>query len=62
MPAADSPDPEMVQLLTPDGERISNPSFGLEISDAEIGSLYRDLVLTRRRALIYAVAASLDYR
>lgn len=37
-----------VQLLTPTGERVSDPSYPLEISDEEIRGLYRDMVLTRR--------------
>ncbi len=41
-------DVEMVQLLTPDGRRIEHPDYPLTISDDEIGSLYRDLVLVRR--------------
>ncbi len=39
---------DLVQLLTPEGERVSHPQFGLEISPAEIRSLYRDMVLVRR--------------
>lgn len=42
------PDVEMVQLLTADGHRIEHPDYPLTISDEQIGSLYRDLVLTRR--------------
>jgi pyruvate dehydrogenase E1 component alpha subunit len=42
------PEPDMVQLLSPEGERIENPDYPLEISDDEIASLYRDLVLVRR--------------
>jgi pyruvate dehydrogenase E1 component alpha subunit len=42
------PEPDMVQLLTPEGERIVNPDYPLEISDDEMASLYRDLVLVRR--------------
>jgi len=39
---------DLVQLLTPEGERISHPQFDLEISAAQIRSLYRDMVLVRR--------------
>ena len=42
------PEPDMVQLLSPEGERVENPDYPLEISDDEIASLYRDLVLVRR--------------
>jgi 2-oxoisovalerate dehydrogenase E1 component alpha subunit len=38
----------MVQLLTPEGERIEHPDYPLDIGDDEIASLYRDLVLVRR--------------
>ena len=44
----DLPQPDMVQLLTAEGNRASDRQFGLEISDTEIGNLYRDLVLVRR--------------
>ncbi|HST47476.1 thiamine pyrophosphate-dependent enzyme, partial [Jatrophihabitans sp.] len=42
------PEPDLIQLLTPEGVRVSHPDFPLEISDDEIKSLYRDLVLVRR--------------
>jgi pyruvate dehydrogenase E1 component alpha subunit len=42
------PEPDLVQLLTPEGIRVDHPDYPLDISDAEIGSLYRDLVLVRR--------------
>ncbi|HEY3736473.1 MAG TPA: thiamine pyrophosphate-dependent dehydrogenase E1 component subunit alpha [Jatrophihabitans sp.] len=38
----------MVQLLTPDGQRVEHPDYPLAISDDEIAALYRDLVLVRR--------------
>ncbi len=38
----------VVQLLTPEGERRDHPDYPLEISDDEFRSLYRDLVLVRR--------------
>ncbi|HEX3925140.1 MAG TPA: pyruvate dehydrogenase (acetyl-transferring) E1 component subunit alpha [Streptosporangiaceae bacterium] len=37
-----------MQLLTPEGERVDNPDYPLEISAEEIRALYRDLVLVRR--------------
>jgi 2-oxoisovalerate dehydrogenase E1 component alpha subunit len=39
---------DLVQLLTPEGMRVTNPDFDLEISADEIKSLYRDMVLVRR--------------
>jgi pyruvate dehydrogenase E1 component alpha subunit len=38
----------MVQLLTPEGQRVEHPDYKLDISEDEIASLYRDLVLVRR--------------
>ena len=46
--AAVQPEPDLVQLLTPEGQRVEHPDYPLTISDDEIGSLYRDLVLVRR--------------
>ncbi|GAB2933431.1 pyruvate dehydrogenase (acetyl-transferring) E1 component subunit alpha [Streptomyces mayteni] len=40
--------PEMVQLLTPEGERVEHPDYSLDIGHEEIRGLYRDMVLTRR--------------
>jgi 2-oxoisovalerate dehydrogenase E1 component alpha subunit len=42
------PEPDMVQLLTPEGQRVEHPDYSLDITDDEIGQLYRDLVLVRR--------------
>jgi pyruvate dehydrogenase E1 component alpha subunit len=42
------PEPDMVQLLTPEGQRVDHPDFPLDISDEQIAGLYRDLVLVRR--------------
>jgi 2-oxoisovalerate dehydrogenase E1 component alpha subunit len=39
---------DLVQLLTPEGQRASHPQFDLQISPVEIQSLYRDMVLVRR--------------
>ncbi|TDC20298.1 pyruvate dehydrogenase (acetyl-transferring) E1 component subunit alpha [Streptomyces sp. 8K308] len=47
-PAAASPAPEMVQLLTPEGERVEHPDYALDITNEEIRGLFRDMVLTRR--------------
>ncbi|MBB2912378.1 pyruvate dehydrogenase E1 component alpha subunit [Streptosporangium becharense] len=40
--------PELVQLLTPEGERIEHPDYPLDLSPEEVRALYRDLVLVRR--------------
>jgi 2-oxoisovalerate dehydrogenase E1 component alpha subunit len=47
---SDEPVPEqgLVQLLTPEGERIDHPDYPLELSADDIRSMYRDLVLVRR--------------
>ncbi len=42
------PEPDMVQLLTPEGQRVAHPDYPLEITDDEVAGLYRDLVLVRR--------------
>ena len=39
---------EPVQLLTPEGERVSHPDYELELTDEQYCALYRDLVLVRR--------------
>ncbi|HEX7739303.1 MAG TPA: pyruvate dehydrogenase (acetyl-transferring) E1 component subunit alpha [Marmoricola sp.] len=38
----------MVQLLTPEGERVHHPEFDLDFSADEVRGFYRDMVLTRR--------------
>ncbi len=40
--------PELVQLLTPEGERVSHPDYDIDLTDDEYRELYRDLVLVRR--------------
>ena len=49
-PPPDRPDQAggFVQLLTPEGERIDHPDYPLDLSAADIRSLYRDLVLVRK--------------
>ncbi|MCW2656750.1 MAG: pyruvate dehydrogenase (acetyl-transferring) component, alpha subunit [Jatrophihabitans sp.] len=42
------PEPDLVQLLTPEGQRVEHPDYPLDITDDEISALYRDLVLVRR--------------
>jgi 2-oxoisovalerate dehydrogenase E1 component alpha subunit len=45
-PASDSP--QLVQLLTPEGERVDDPEFDFDLDDEAIKGFYRDLVMTRR--------------
>ncbi|MGY1833294.1 pyruvate dehydrogenase (acetyl-transferring) E1 component subunit alpha [Geodermatophilus sp. SYSU D01180] len=40
--------PDLVQLLTPEGERVEHPEYSIEVGDDELRGLYRDLVLVRR--------------
>ena len=40
--------PELVQLLTPEGERVHHPDYDVDLSDDEYRAMYRDLVLVRR--------------
>jgi 2-oxoisovalerate dehydrogenase E1 component alpha subunit len=39
---------DLVQLLTPEGERITHPDFDIDISAEQLRDLYRDMVLVRR--------------
>jgi 2-oxoisovalerate dehydrogenase E1 component alpha subunit len=52
VPGAEAPhlpqQPDLIQLLTPEGERVDHPDYPLEISDEELRALYRDLTLVRR--------------
>jgi pyruvate dehydrogenase E1 component alpha subunit len=52
VPGAEAPhlpqQPELVQLLTPEGERVEHPEYAIELSDDELRDLYRDLELVRR--------------
>ena len=40
--------PELVQLLTPEGERVQHPDYDIDLTPEEIRGLYRDMVLIRR--------------
>lgn len=40
--------PELVQLLTPEGERVEHSEYSIDLSPEELRGLYRDMVLTRR--------------
>jgi len=42
------PRAELIQLLTPEGERVKHPDYPLDLTTDQIKSLYRDLVLVRR--------------
>jgi 2-oxoisovalerate dehydrogenase E1 component alpha subunit len=41
-------DPELVQLLTPEGERVEHSEYSIDLTPEELRGLYRDMVLTRR--------------
>ncbi|MDX3096354.1 pyruvate dehydrogenase (acetyl-transferring) E1 component subunit alpha [Streptomyces sp. ME01-24h] len=41
-------EPELVQLLTPEGERVQHSEYSIDLSPDELRGLYRDMVLTRR--------------
>ncbi|MBA3369544.1 MAG: pyruvate dehydrogenase (acetyl-transferring) E1 component subunit alpha, partial [Geodermatophilaceae bacterium] len=40
--------PVLVQLLTPEGERVEHPDYSIDLSAEELQALYRDLALVRR--------------
>ncbi|MFL6139758.1 MAG: pyruvate dehydrogenase (acetyl-transferring) E1 component subunit alpha [Frankiaceae bacterium] len=44
----DGSEPQLVQLLTPEGERVESADYQLDIGTEELRGLYRDMVLTRR--------------
>ena len=48
MTLADSTTAELVQLLTPEGERVHHGDYDVDLSDEQYRELYRDLVLVRR--------------
>jgi 2-oxoisovalerate dehydrogenase E1 component alpha subunit len=45
---APAPSSELVQLLTPEGERVEHPDYAYDPDPDTLRSLYRDLVLVRR--------------
>ncbi len=47
-PAPEGDGHELVQLLTPEGERRQHPDFTFDLDDEAIKGFYRDLVMTRR--------------
>ena len=42
------PQPDLVQLLSPEGQRVEDPTYAIDLSPDELRGLYRDLVLVRR--------------
>lgn len=42
------PAAELVQLLTPEGERVHHPDYDVDFTDEQYRELYRDLVMVRR--------------
>ncbi|MFR9673006.1 pyruvate dehydrogenase (acetyl-transferring) E1 component subunit alpha [Streptomyces sp. TR06-5] len=46
--AAAKTEPQLVQLLTPEGERVEHPDYAIDLTSEELRGLYRDMVLTRR--------------
>jgi len=47
----DSPEPDSIQLLTPEGQRVAQPRFdayAADVDTAALEALYRDMVLVRR--------------
>jgi 2-oxoisovalerate dehydrogenase E1 component subunit alpha len=40
--------PDLVQLLSPEGERLEHPDYPLDVTAEDVRGLYRDLVLVRR--------------
>ena len=47
-PSVADPAHEMVQLLTPEGERVEHPDFTFDGSDEDVAGYLRDMVMTRR--------------
>ncbi|MBA3310318.1 MAG: pyruvate dehydrogenase (acetyl-transferring) E1 component subunit alpha [Nocardioidaceae bacterium] len=47
-PAHEGEGTELIQLLTPEGERVEHPEFSFDLDDEAIKGFYRDLVLSRR--------------
>ncbi|GAA2666397.1 MULTISPECIES: pyruvate dehydrogenase (acetyl-transferring) E1 component subunit alpha [Actinosynnema] len=46
--ATDEGGSDLVQLLTPEGERVRHPDFDVDVTAEELRGLYRDMVLVRR--------------
>ncbi len=45
---SESPQQELIQLLTPDGERREHPEYAFTGTDSDVRGYYRDMVLSRR--------------
>ncbi|MER7173581.1 pyruvate dehydrogenase (acetyl-transferring) E1 component subunit alpha [Streptomyces mesophilus] len=45
---AQAAEPELVQLLTPEGKRVEHPDYAIDLSADELRGLYKDMVLTRQ--------------
>ncbi|MFE5851651.1 pyruvate dehydrogenase (acetyl-transferring) E1 component subunit alpha [Streptomyces sp. NPDC056500] len=43
-----SSEPQLVQLLSPEGQRVEHPDYSIDLTSEELRGLYRDMVLTRR--------------
>jgi pyruvate dehydrogenase E1 component alpha subunit len=46
--AAPRVEPPIVQLLSPEGERVEHPDYSVDVGRDELRAFYRDLVLVRR--------------
>ncbi len=46
--AGHTQEPELVQLLNADGERVEHPDYSVDFTDDEYRGLYRDLMIVRR--------------
>ncbi|CAL9470734.1 pyruvate dehydrogenase (acetyl-transferring) E1 component subunit alpha [Streptomyces sp. enrichment culture] len=47
-PRSSDSEPPLVQLLTPEGERVQHPEYDVDLSPEDLRGLYRDMVMTRR--------------
>ena len=47
-PAAGEPDRALVQLLTPEGERVEHADYAFDPSAEQLRAFYRDMLLIRR--------------
>jgi pyruvate dehydrogenase E1 component alpha subunit len=47
-PSLGGDSPPLIQLLTPEGERVEHPDFSFDLDDDAIKGFYRDMVLARR--------------
>jgi len=47
-PASSGAEPEFVQLLTAEGERLEHPDYSVDFTGDELRGLYRDLVVIRK--------------